>query len=175
MFQIADNTIVDFYRKRAARRDVSPDDLWFTDQDDVAANAERLTVLTQVWAIILSNYLSKADERFPFTLGHLRCGTTASDTGNLQIEDLAAIPDLVAGSLSEALTCFDKEGRRPNSRLVLPPPQSLPEKARRIIGWLTDGTMPLRRQVFSIERTDHSSHFTIKRLVFHGTSQSKWL
>jgi hypothetical protein len=142
--------------------------LWFTDQDDIAANPARLTILTEILAIILSHYLRLPDDQVPFTLGHLRCGTTASDTGTLQIEDLAAIPDLVAGALAEAFTCFDKEDRRPKSQLIVPPPRSLPEKARRIIGWLSDESARLKRHVFSIEPTDSVGQLRIKRLSFYG-------
>lgn len=142
--------------------------LWFTDQDDIAANPARVTVLTRIWSIVLSNYLREPDDQLPITLGHLRCGTTASDSGTLQIEDLAAIPDLVAGALAEAYTCFDKEARQPTCAIAVPPPSSLTDKAKRIVGWLTAETALLKRHVFSIEATDSPTQLKIKRLKFHG-------
>ena len=40
----------------------------------------------------------------PFQLGQLQMGTTALDEGDRLEEDLASIPDLVAGSLADVVT-----------------------------------------------------------------------
>lgn len=50
--------------------------LWFTDQDNIAANENKVRILTNVWATVFSNYLQH-------NLGHLRCGTTNCDNGSL--------------------------------------------------------------------------------------------
>lgn len=68
--------------------------LWFTDEDDIAANNKRVIDATPLVAGILSNYLAH-------DMGHLRFGTTKCDSGDLFIEDFAAIPDLAAGALAE--------------------------------------------------------------------------
>lgn len=39
LFSVANNTIIDFYRKRARTRDVSADDLWYSE-DDVSIEEE---------------------------------------------------------------------------------------------------------------------------------------
>ena len=70
---------------------------WFSDEDEIAANPQRLTLLTKLWANVISNYTVHS-------LRHLKCGTTGSDDGSNEIEDFAAIPDLVAGALSDLLT-----------------------------------------------------------------------
>jgi hypothetical protein len=67
---------------------------WITDQDEIAANRRMLTDLTKAFAWISSAYL-KVD------LGRFRLGTTLSDPGNCQLEDFVAIPDLLAGAISE--------------------------------------------------------------------------
>jgi hypothetical protein len=48
--------------------------LWFTDQDEIVPNEQRLKDFTRVWANVLNHYL--ADRH---SLAHIRCGTTLSD------------------------------------------------------------------------------------------------
>jgi hypothetical protein len=60
------------------------DVLWIIDEDDIAANVAKLTDLTELFARICASYSFH-------TLGHLRCGTTATvEDGSLAFEDLAA-------------------------------------------------------------------------------------
>jgi hypothetical protein len=71
---------------------------WFTDDDSIAPNVQGLTELTELFAYVASGYLTHM-------LGHLRVGTPArSDTKDRLLEDLLAIPDLVAGTIAEVLT-----------------------------------------------------------------------
>ncbi len=134
--------------------------VWFTDQDDIAANHARLTQLTSIWATIMSHYLRH-------NLGHLRCGTTESDNGTLQIEDLAAIPDLVAGALAEAITCYDNESCIPGGSVIILLPRSVSPKSRSIIEWLARASGSLRRLTYLIHPVRGTTTLTIKRLRFH--------
>ena len=68
--------------------------VWITDEDEIAPNPHKHAEATKVVATLLTAYLT-AD------MGHLRFGTTASDNGDLLIEDLTAIPDPAAGGLNE--------------------------------------------------------------------------
>ena len=113
--------------------------LWFTDEDDLAANDSRIIEGTRALATITSNYL-------PHTLGHLRYGTTKSDPGNRSIEDLAALPDLAAGALNEIIVST------PISHLLTPAPQSLSAKTRNIAGWLSESFHTLKKITFVIDR-----------------------
>jgi hypothetical protein len=70
--------------------------MWFTDEDSIAANDDRVRELTQLFAWISSQYLT-------FNLGHCRCGTSKCDDGSRQIEDFLAIPDMIAGALAEQM------------------------------------------------------------------------
>jgi hypothetical protein len=133
---------------------------WFTERDDIAANHARLTQLTSAWGTILSNYLSHS-------LGHLRCGTTESDNGTFQIEDLAAVPDLAAGALAEMATCYEKESRIPGGPLIVPPPSGVSEKTRSIIAWLSGRGASLKRMSYVIHPVERTSTLTIKRLELH--------
>lgn len=70
--------------------------IWITDDDSIAANHDRLKQLTESFGAIIGMYTKHG-------LGHLRVGTTQTDDGTRWIEDLCAIPDLVAGAYSEQL------------------------------------------------------------------------
>jgi hypothetical protein len=136
--------------------------VWFTDQDDIAANAGGVAELTGIWANVMSNMLQH-------TLGHLRCGTTECDNGTLQIEDLAALPDLVAGSLADAVNNYFAEGTLPSEPILTPPPAGVSSKAREIINWLSEEDWPLRKLVFCFEAIPDSTALSFKRIRFHGT------
>jgi hypothetical protein len=135
--------------------------LWFTDQDDIAANDQAVVKLTEIWAHVLSHYLQHM-------VGHLKCGTTKCDNGTLQIEDLAAIPDLVAGALADATHHYRAEGTLPRSEILVPRPQGVSRKAREILGWLSEEAWPLRRLVYCFEAAPVSTAIIAKRLRLHG-------
>ena len=131
--------------------------LWFSDEDEIAANPERIRQLTNLFAWVGSSYLD-------FALGHLRCGTTKSDDGSKQIEDLAAIPDLVAGAISEQINL---------EPVVLPEKPKIfwlhrgdySEKTSFISWWLTDTDKPLKRIFCSIDSVENSE--STKVSLFH--------
>jgi hypothetical protein len=54
---------------------------------------------------LLAHYLAEPGatrvQRLFEDWGRIRCGTMKCDNGSLQIEDFVAIPDLIAGALSE--------------------------------------------------------------------------
>jgi hypothetical protein len=137
------------------------DVFWFTDEDDIAANDVGIVELTKIWGNVLSHYLRHS-------LRHLRCGTTKCDNGSLEIEDLAAVPDLVAGALADACNNYRAEGVLPRGDLLIPPPEGVSVKARRIIGWLTEDCWPLRRLVYCLEPDPNSTAIIVKRLNLHG-------
>ncbi len=71
--------------------------LWLTDDDSIAPNVGGLTELTELFSYVASEYLD-------YNLGHLRVGIPSiSDTPDRLLEDLIAIPDLIAGAVSEIL------------------------------------------------------------------------
>lgn len=136
------------------------DVLWFTDVDDIAANDERVADLTNVWAAVLSNYLQH-------NLRHIRCGTTQCDNGTLQIEDLASIPDLAAGSLGEMLTLCKRDGALPSAGLLVPVPGAVSWKCRLVGSWLMVTCSQLDRLVFLIDETP-AGGISVKRLDLYA-------
>jgi hypothetical protein len=137
------------------------DVMWFTDQDDIAANDQRVIELTRIWSIVFSNYLQH-------DLRHIRCGTTKCDNGTLQIEDLAAIPDLTAGALGELLNCYARTDTIPRNNLTIPLPSKLSRKNTNICTWLAQSDAPLKRLIYLIEEEPISHALKVKDLKLHG-------
>lgn len=135
--------------------------IWLTDEDAIAANRKRLIGLSSIFSHILNHYLQHG-------LGESRCGTTESDIGSLQIEDLAAIPDLVAGALAETLTAYYREGGMPSSALLHLLPRNLSSKTRDIMRWLTLESHSLKRLVYVIQGEAESTALILKRLRFES-------
>lgn len=117
------------------------DVLWITDQDNIAARPDQLSVLTEAVARASSHVVAH-------DLGNLRCGTTALDPGDLQLEDLASLSDLLAGSHVELLT---KNVVQPVGLTV--PATDLSAKARMTLGYGLDRNAELVRLSFVIRRT----------------------
>jgi hypothetical protein len=113
------------------------DVMWFTDEDNIAANDDRVRELTQLLGWISSQYLA-------FDLGHCRCGTSRCDDGTRQIEDFLAIPDIIAGALAEQMqhrstdpVCW--------SNIFWMHRGDFSDKTRQITWWFSDSDSPLRR------------------------------
>jgi hypothetical protein len=128
--------------------------LWITDADDVIANQAMHRQFVKVFAWICSNYLSH-------TLGHLRIGSTASDTGKRDVEDLVAIPDFAAGTLSELITQQTRNSCLPQ-RLLVPLTSSCRPITARIAAWLSDSSRALKKVSFVIDPSELSEGVTVK-------------
>lgn len=150
---------VSFFLAGLSRPD--QDVLWFTDQDDIAANDQRVVELTRIWANVFGHYLQH-------NLRHIRCCTTQCDNGTLQIEDLASVPDLAAGSLGEMFNRYAAAGGIPDSRLIVPAPRGLSRKSAAICRWLAYGGARLNRLVYLIEEVSDSGTLRIKDLHLHA-------
>ncbi len=116
---------------------------WFGDQDEICANAERLGQLTKLFAWISSHYAT-------VDLGRLRVGSTISDDGSLILEDLASIPDLVAGAVAEVLARKVAHGVTLSTTSVWPVPDPSTKTAA-VLFWLGRGQVPLKRIPCAIE------------------------
>lgn len=105
-------------------------------------------------------------------MGHFRCGTTKSDNGSRQLEDLASIPDLIAGALSEEIVALNQQGIMPSNSLFVFRPQNIKAKTAEIMNWFSTDLEPLKRLVYVIDPVGDSSSLSIKRLRFHGSNDS---
>jgi hypothetical protein len=139
------------------------DVLWFTDEDEIAANDQRLTLLTNVWANVLSHYVVH-------NLRHLRCGTTKCDDGSNQIEDPTVLPDLVAGAVSDLLTSV--EGRVRHG-IITPFPLQPKPKATVLGQWLSRTGGNLRKLILKIEKEPDSERLTVASMKFWDVSDAR--
>jgi len=134
--------------------------IWFTDEDDIAANNERIYELTNLFSWISSGYLS-------FNLGHCRCGTSRCDDGSRQIEDFLAIPDLIAGALAEQ---FDLRTEKA-SKVFWIHRGDFSDKTRRITWWFSDTKNPLKRLVYIIDPTEKGGKYKYSFFHFHNQGE----
>ena len=137
--------------------------LWITDEDEIAANESRLRELTKIFGNISSHYLNH-------NVGHIRCGTTKSDNGSRQLEDWASIPDLVAGTLTDAVSDQRRQNLLPSIGTPTPPPSGLQPKVIKLLNWFATNRKPLKRLVFLIELVPNSKQLDIKHMKFHGSN-----
>ena len=137
----------------AGLAEAGQDLLWFTDEDAIAANDQRVRELTELFAWISSLYLA-------FDLGHCRCGTSRSDNGTLQIEDFLAIPDIVAGALSEQLAVTAGGADMPSGVFWIHR-GDFSEKTRRITSWFSDSNQALKRLVCVVDPSEDGTAHTL--------------
>ncbi len=135
------------------------DVMWFTDEDSIGANDDRVRELTELFAWITSLYLT-------FTLGRCRCGTSKCDNGSGQIEDFLAIPDLIAGAVSEqmALKSTDPDEF---SQIYWMHRGDFSDKTSAITWWFSDARRPLRRLLCVVDPKQGGSGHTISWVHFY--------
>src|SRR5260370_23722684 len=109
------------------------DVLWITDEDELVANEFRLRRFVEIFASISSNYLE-------YDLGHLKIGTTQSDTGKRYLEDLIAVCDLCAGSLQDVLKEDAMRMLLNCPSIWIPRVATSKSKVSAIIDWFADDT-----------------------------------
>lgn len=137
--------------------------LWITDEDEVVANENRLRTFVDTFAAISSHYLSHQ-------MGHLRIGTTRSDTGLRDLEDYVAICDFVAGSLQDLLSTGDVSMIVCAPSLFIPRKAGIQNKATKIMDWFADNSQPLKRITFIIDEDPATSRLRATLVRFHGSN-----
>ena len=135
--------------------------LWVIDEDEMAANVQQLTQLTQILARVSSNSIAH-------DLRHLRCGTTHSDDGSLSLEDLVAICDLGAGAFCEVATAMISQGRFPRRDVVTALPTGLSWKSRVLASWLAADNRSLQRLSCLVELSASSPRMRTTMMRWHA-------
>jgi hypothetical protein len=136
--------------------------LWFTDEDAIAANEQRLRELTRLFSWVSSQYLT-------FNLGHLRCGTSRCDNGSNQIEDFLAIPDLIAGAINEQLNLKNNDPDELSDVFWIHRPD-YSEKSKKITWWFSDSRQSLKRLLCVVNPSGNGLGHTISWFHFHDQS-----
>jgi hypothetical protein len=135
--------------------------LWFTDQDDIAANDKRLQELATSMAEICSQIV-------PHPLREIRCGTTAADNGALQIEDLAALADFSAGALVEIMDDLESRGLTTSERIGISSSNDISLKTIRLMRWLTQADAPHKHIVIAVDPGPTLDRIEMRRMVFEA-------
>jgi hypothetical protein len=112
--------------------------VWFTDEDSIVANEAHQQHFGKLAQAIITKMLP--DEE----IGKIGFGLTGADDGSLEIEDLVAIPDLVAGALCELLDTLSEKGQHITPRILLNNP-GVSRKADLICGWIGKTHCPLKK------------------------------
>jgi hypothetical protein len=72
---------------------------WITDEDEIAANDDRLTDTMNLMDLMACLFVNHP-------LGEFAMNTTQVDSGDRAFEDFVAVPDLVAGAFSDIITVW---------------------------------------------------------------------
>ncbi len=114
---------------------------WISDEGSFFANTPRCQDVTRLTSYFTSYYVKHP-------LGELGIGTTQIDEDDMRLEDLTAIPDLVAGAVAYLTTriAATYDGRMPLDLAFLLP-NKLPQKVQVIADWLADDTQRLKRPI----------------------------
>lgn len=134
--------------------------LWFTDEDAIVPNDDRLYDVVEIFKRVSSHYLQH-------NLKHIKIGTTRSDTGKRDIEDLVSIPDLVSGAICEIMSSYKRSGDILRFGFTLPRPDTLSAKALYILNWVSENNHPLKRFVYSIDEIKNSKKLNMRHIKFH--------
>jgi len=112
---------------------------WVTDEDPIAATDVQVDDLKKTLAGALSRVM-RDPPSFDFQI----------TAGDLELEDLASIPDLIAGVLSELLREYESEGVELNSDLSAPP-RNLSDRAKLLMDWFSNPDLALQRFVLFVD------------------------
>ena len=116
--------------------------IWVTDEDEIVPNEQRLVEACDVIEHIMNHYLTHK-------LGRVQFGTTKSDDGSLALEDLAAIPDFVAGAMCDLAPTFVQRAR--GLSFVVPKDSVEKNKNKVIMDWFADPIHTLKKLVVSLD------------------------
>jgi hypothetical protein len=119
---------------------------WISDEDSLFANIKRTQDLSIILGKITGFYV-------PYKLGELGMGTTSIDPGDRYEEDTAAIADLTAGGICEAVNTIANQagGKIPRS-LAFPFEGSFSHKTDIISSWVWQSYGKLRKVVILFEK-----------------------
>jgi hypothetical protein len=123
---------------------------WISDEDDMFANPAHSADTVQLLSRLTSMYVKHP-------LGELGVGTTKLDPGDRIEEDFVAIPDLVAGGVSELITAISGITKMPAEGLIYTLPKGLTPKTRTISDWLADDSYNLKRVIVIFDKVENST------------------
>lgn len=124
--------------------------VWFTDCDDIVANETHEQLFGKIAEAMIRKFMPGEE------IGRIGFGLTSVDDGTLEIEDFAAVPDLVAGALCETLDALSKANIGIATRVVLRRP-CVSEKTDMICEWIGKVRCPLKKFGIAFQKTGTGS------------------
>lgn len=112
--------------------------VWFTDEDNIVANEAHKEQFGRISQALIRKMLPGEE------IGKIGFGLTGVDDGYFGIEDLAAIPDLVAGALCELADALTEKGQYITPRISLNHP-AVSRKTDLICEWIGKINCPLKK------------------------------
>lgn len=129
---------------------------WISDEDELFANMQKTQDLQKIIGKLSAISIS-------YKLSNLGMGTTVIDEGDRLEEDLTAIPDLIAGAMSEIANKLSQfTGGRIPSNLAVPFSGEFSTKTDIISSWIWNKSQGFPKVVIVIEK--HGKGFTTFRL-----------
>lgn len=119
---------------------------WLTDDDEIAANPERLAIAANMLQCFSKSHFARE-----ICLGSVDTVNSMDARIAGDIKDIAAIPDLVGGALVDAWSATDKPGFVGNLSKSVGMSLQIPEKAKLITEWFLQNDKPLRKHFASID------------------------
>jgi len=116
---------------------------WFTDDDVIVANEDRLDDMHLLTAKVSSFYVKHQ-------LGEFMFNRVSAAPENRAFEDFLAIPDLAAGMFSETLSSRTKHSDQPDNRLRID--AYLSEKSEVISSWFAHSQGTLKKTCILIDK-----------------------
>lgn len=129
---------------------------WLSDEDNLFSNETHSADVAR----LLGNFTT---HHVKHPLSFRGIGTTALDDGDRVIEDVVAVPDLVAGAVAEMATSVAAAcgGRIPNN-LAVDYDGAVSPKSDLIASWLWEARGPLKRVVARIDTTPDAMYAVSK-------------
>ena len=129
---------------------------WISDEDDMFSNRSKILDMQRLLGLFSSATVKHK-------LGNLGLGTTTLDEGDYFEEDVTAIPDIIAGTISEVATKIAISSNGRVSHLVPAlVPYNLSHKSRIICDWIWNPNSNLKKVVAILERFGNG--YVISRL-----------
>lgn len=130
---------------------------WYSDEDMMFANDAKSSDVSKILGMFSSYYVRTG-------LGELGMGTTKLNEADFFEEDMNAIPDLVAGCVSEFFDkAFNIVDRNSLGNFAYLLPKELSLKTQKILDWLSVSSATLKKVTVVFDRLNDCEAFKIWR------------
>lgn len=128
--------------------------VWYSDNDDIAPNRERLRELGEVWRNVVANVV-------PHRVPNITIGTKKDDEPSRSLTDILAVPDLACAAWCQLLArapAWDFINGMPSLQEAF---QSASPGVLEILTWFATPSQPLKRLLCIIDdpQPDHKVNY----------------